>query len=183
MIHGRRVSFEHGFHKGHAFADRNRGQVYTISHIPDGIDRGHAGLAVFIHDDLTLASSFNAHGLKPQIVGIGRATGGVHDHVELILGAVGGCDPNLIAILGHFDHIGAQTHINAILAHFIAYQVTGFLVKAAQDLLTTIELRGFHPQPVHDPGEFAGDIATAHDQNVFGQLRQVENLVRGDGQL
>ena len=39
-----------------SLADRHRRQVHPVGHVPNGIDRGHAGLAEAVHRHLALAA-------------------------------------------------------------------------------------------------------------------------------
>ena len=63
MIHGRLLAFKDCRHKGHRFANGNGGQVHTIGHIPNRINRRHGGLAELIHHNLTTTAQFDAEGV------------------------------------------------------------------------------------------------------------------------
>ena len=57
------------------------------------------------------------------------------------------------------------------------------VVEAAQEVGAAIDQGRLDAQAVEDAGELHGDVAAADDHDPLGQLRQVEGLVGGDGEL
>mmetsp|Transcript_27231 Transcript_27231/g.49835 ORF Transcript_27231/g.49835 Transcript_27231/m.49835 type:complete len:272 (-) Transcript_27231:1299-2114(-) len=170
VIHLRWVAFEYGFHKRHALADRDRGEIHSVGHVAHGKHRWHAGLTVVIHNNFTFATQLHANLFKAHVFGVGRAASGKHHLIKQALFAVGGFHPDLVAFFAHLKNVGATMYVDAALLHFFCNQPTRFIVKAAQDLRTAIKLRGFHTKAVHDAGKLRGDITATHNENALWQF-------------
>lgn len=58
-----------------------------------------------------------------------------------------------------------------------------FLIKSPQHLNTPVHLGHLATQALKDGGEFAGDVAAAHNQQARRERVQIEQLVGGDDEL
>ena len=80
-------------------------------------------------------------------------------------------------------YIDARAQFYALFHHTLGNNVAGFIIKAAQHLITPIPQVGFNPQPVQNASKFTGNIPAPHDQYFLGQGRQVKNVVRCNRQF
>ena len=72
---------------------------------------------------------------------------------------------------------------NAPRAHAVCDQAARLIVETAQNLRAAIVQGHFDTQTVQDAGKFARDIAAADDQDGFGQLIKVKDVIRHDAKV
>lgn len=74
--------------EGDRLADGDGGQVHPVGDVADGPDVLGRGLGIGIDLDRALIVQLDPGGLEPQILDVGDAAGGEHDHVGFQLHAV-----------------------------------------------------------------------------------------------
>jgi len=73
--------------------------------------------------------------------------------------------------------------LDAAAAHLLGQCNAEIVIEAVEQLLTPDQLDDLAAEAAEDAGELDRDIAAADDDNLAGQLRQVERLVRRDHML
>ena len=180
MVGAGRIAVEHSFDEGHALADRHRRQVDPVGDVAHGIDGRNRGLGILVHQDFSALAELHADPIEAQIRGVGLASGGVQNGIDLVMPAVGAFHPQAALCLFDFHNIRSDMQVDALFAHLVGDVAPHLSVKAAQNLLAAIELRHLGPHAVKDAGELAGNISAAHHHYPLWQVRQVKYLVRGD---
>ena len=79
--------------------------------------------------------------------------------------------------------LAAGDDLDAVLFHVLAHMGPNFVVEAAQNILAAINQRHVRSEAGENSGKLNGNITTALDHHMLGQMRQVECFVRGDGVL
>ena len=67
--------------------------------------------------------------------------------------------------------------------HLCGEMVAQVIVKAAQNLVATIEKDGFDAEAGKDAGEFHSDVTTTDNHHAARQALEMEGFIRGDGQF
>ena len=120
---------------------------------------------------------------QAEPLGVRIAAGGVEHLVGDLDTAVAHRHAKPLALAVDALDMAGGAQIDPLLAHLDGHEAGDLGIEAAQDLLAAVELRDLRPQAAKDRREFAGDVATADDQQVLRKGRQVENLVRRDRQV
>ena len=169
----------------HRLGQRHRRELHSRRHVADGVNRGHRSLVLIVDFDRASGSLLHADGFQPQAVGQRHAARGVKHGIDADMAAVEQLDAHAFgaAFKGNRGHVGVQAQGHAALDHFAGNEGAHVLIKAAQNLLAPVQLRDLAAQPVEDGGEFAGDVAAAHDQQALRKRRQVKHFIRGDDML
>ena len=132
----------------------------------------------FIDDDRAVVAHLDARFGQSEPAGVGRSSGGhQHDIGQRSRAIVDlHTQPGAAARDGHRLASEAQAH--ALLLHLGRDEVGDLGVEAAQQPLTTDQLRDLGTEAVEDRRHLARDVAAADDDQAARKLGQVEHLVR-----
>jgi hypothetical protein len=148
-------------------------------HIAQGMDGGHAGLVVVIHDHRTLGIQLDAGGFQTQASSAWSAPCGKQYRVGFLRLAGVQMNPQAGSFALQGSNLGAQTQIDAGLAHFCREKVPHIVIKTSQQTIATVQLGHPGPQALEDGCELAGDVATANHHQPRGEGVDIKNLVGG----
>ena len=167
--------------EGDGLADGDRGQVHAVGHVADGPDVVGRGLRIVVDLDRALVVQLDARLLQPQVLDVGDAAGGEHDHVGFQRHAVFQMVDQ--ASLGLLDRgvLTAQDDLDAALLDLARQMGAHVVVEAAQDVRAAIDQGRLDAQTGEDARELDRDITAACDQDALGQFRQMEGFFGGDG--
>ncbi len=170
-----------GLVEGDGLADGDGGQVHPVGHVADGPDIVGRRFGPGIDLDRALVVQFDAGRLQAEVLDVGDAPCGEHDHVGLqlhpVLEVVDQACGGLLDLLV----LAAQDDLDPALLDLAGQVGAHIVVEAAQDIGAPVDQGRLDAQAGEDPRELHRDIAAACDQDAFGQFGQVEGFFGGDG--
>mmetsp|Transcript_33708 Transcript_33708/g.56614 ORF Transcript_33708/g.56614 Transcript_33708/m.56614 type:complete len:494 (+) Transcript_33708:480-1961(+) len=166
----------------HALHQRHRGQVDAVRDVSDGPNVVHRCLRELVHLNGSASMHLHPDGLQAEVLHVRLAPRRKHHLLRLNhAAAVHQLEP--VRRFLHCGGGGAWVHVDALLLQLLRQELAHFCVETAQGQVLPVDHMHLGAHLVEDASELEGDVAGADDDNLLGEVGEVQGLVGGDHQL
>jgi len=150
------------------------GEHGRADHVADGIDTGACGGVLVVDSDESLAVGFDPGDVEVEAVGVGGAARGDHQLCPGDFPAVQVDGDAAGTVRGHPLRLDPEMHVDSFIGERLVYDLGDFGVFAGEEPVGSLDDADFGSEPSVHLGVFAADVAAADDDEMVGEVGEVE---------